>query len=256
MPTVAGWEFDARIEPDALLRQGDLIAFPNAPPLHSLGLVVTADCDLRQRKHSRLVTLVPVVDLKTLLEHYLLLEGCDRYRDKLLSLVREQFDLETDPHSATVREDLRSKVGEKRSLVEWTSVCLAADVLLGDVDRLTVADFKSIMALIGVPTTSLKQRIDNQIRDKGDVVILPSLSAVGLQADIAWVRWIWQSPTRDIAIRNSEVVGSMGQRIARLMSPYRYRVTQVMGQVFTDIGTPDVSRSFDPELKVLIESAQ
>lgn len=249
-----GWEFDARIEPDAVLQQGDLIAFPNASALHSFGLVVTADCDLRQRKHSRLVTLVPIVDIKTLLEHYLLLEICDRQREKLLSLVRNRFDFTGDVNSAAQCEDLRSRVEEKRSLEGWSTVCRAAEVLLGDVDTLTVADFKSIMAAIDVPTSNLKQRIENQIRDKGDVIILPALSAIGVQADIAWVRWIWQVPTREIAMRNSEALGSMGQRIARLMSPYRYRVTQVMGQVFTDIGTPNIARNFESDLKLLIDN--
>lgn len=55
-------------------------------------------------------------------------------------------------------------------------------------------------------------------------------------------------------MRNSEALGSMGQRIARLMSPYRYRVTQVMGQVFTDIGTPNIARNFESDLKLLIDN--
>jgi hypothetical protein len=108
-----------------------------------------------------------------------------------------------------------------------------------DIDRLKPAEFVADMTEVGVKSGDLAQRVEQMIRSKGDLLVLPTLAVFGVRASIAWVRHVWQAPMRAIAFRTSEARTSGGQRVARLDSPYRYRLTQLMAQVFSDIGLPD-----------------
>jgi hypothetical protein len=55
------WILYESVNSGDVLRQGDLIKFARQDKPPSYGIVVTADCDLDNRKHSRLVTLVPLL---------------------------------------------------------------------------------------------------------------------------------------------------------------------------------------------------
>jgi hypothetical protein len=244
-----GWTLYEQVLPGDRLRQGDLAAFLSDDPLRQYGLVVTADCDLANRKHGRLITLVSVISLKTALEHYLLLEQLDRQRDKLIAYTRHHFELTGDLIDPIVSADLRSRVDRASHNSDFRLPCLAAKGILNDLDTISGPDFSELMTTIGISTQNLSARIANQIRDKGDLIVLPKPSFLRDSVELAWVRQIWQLPLRQIVLRNSEVSPASGMRIARLDSPFRYRATQVMGQVFSDIGTPDVARDFLPDLK-------
>lgn len=72
---IEGWELDKEIKENAVLKQGDLIKIHDGDdPLRKAAIVVTADCDLINKKHARLITLVPAVSVKDILENYLLVE--------------------------------------------------------------------------------------------------------------------------------------------------------------------------------------
>lgn len=247
----SGWIFEDRVLPTSHLSQGDLIAFENSEPLRRYGLVVTADCDLENRKHGRLVTLVPVVELVDIVEYYLLLEHCDRQRDSLLGLVGKIFQVD---HQLSLAEDvaeLRLKISERASDDKWATECLAARLILHEVDRLTVAQYKAVMEMAGVKVGNLAKKFEGQIGSKGDILVLPSLANAGINANIAWVRPVWQLPLRSVVFRTSQVSADNGQRVARLDSPFRYRLTQLMAQVFSDIGLPDLPSEFTPQLEAL-----
>jgi hypothetical protein len=103
----AGWLVDDKVSPTPQLRQGDLIAFQSDESLRRYGLVVTADCDLLQRKHARLVTLVPVVELLDIVEYYLLPEMCDRYRQQITDFAVRALGVQTSLDLPEGMEELR-----------------------------------------------------------------------------------------------------------------------------------------------------
>lgn len=247
-----GWTIEAKVSLDSQLRQGDLIAFQNEDRLRQFGIVVTADCDLTNKKHARLVTLVPVVELIDIVECYLLPELCERNREQFEVFVKNTFG---DPMNLALPEDvetLRERTKEMSCDPEASSICLAAKILLHDIERIRADEYRKVMTAAGMTPGNLDQRLGQQIRTKGDLLVLPPLRSLGISADIAWVRHIWQVPLKDIVFRTSQVQPTNGQRVARLDSPYRYRLTQLMAQVFSDIGLPDLRRELSGELSKVL----
>lgn len=247
-----GWTIEDKVSPDSHLRQGDLIAFQSDDRLRRFGLVVTADCDITQRKHARLVTLVPVVELVDIVECYLLLELCERYREQIMKFVSKQFGVSVSLALPEDVEALCALIREMPTDPKARSAHLGAKILLHQVERLQADDFRMIMEGAGLNIQKLSERLEQQVRSKGDLLVLPSLRSLGIPADIAWVRHIWQVPLKEIVFRTSQVQPTNGQRVARLNSPYRYRLTQLMAQVFSDIGLPDLHREFATELNAVL----
>lgn len=241
---ISGWLLDDAVGPDAKLRQGDLILFDKPESsLRSAGIIVTADCDLEQKKHARLVTMVPVVDADAVLEHYLLLEDCERKRDLI-----EAYTFKI--HSIDARQDRDTKITILQNIDrnaeggDQNTEAVAADFVLGVSDLIKVESYVKLMQMIGSGPKK-KDALRDQIRSRGDLLVLPDTRKLGVAGRIAWIRHIWQVPLVDIAIRTSEVSARPGERVARLDSPFRYRLTQLMAQVFSDIGLPNIADGID-----------
>lgn len=245
---VLGWLLDDAVAPDAKLRQGDLIVFEGAEnPLRNVGIIVTADCDLEQRKHARLVTLVPVVDARTILERYLLLEDCERKRDQIESYLFNAYSIDVRQERATRLTLLRQAcTPSDLDGKHWRKV--AADFVLGVSDSIAVESYVKLMRDIGCGPKG-KNALRDQIRSRGDLLMLPSAKKLGVAGHIAWLRHIWQVGLDDIALRTSEVGARPGERLGRLDSPFRYRLTQLMAQVFSDIGLPNIPDGMDEAME-------
>ncbi|WP_426263223.1 hypothetical protein [Sphingomonas sp. PWP1-2] len=235
---------DDAVGPDAKLRQGDLILFDKPEsPLRTAGIIVTADCDLEQKKHARLVTLVPVMEARTILERYLLLEDCERKRDLI-----EAYTFKA--HSIDARQDRDTKLTILNSVArpvksrDSNTEGVATDFVLGVSELILVDSYVTLMQKINSGAKK-KDALRDQIRSRGDILVLPDAGKLGISGRIAWIRHIWQVPLGDIAIRTSEVSARPGERIARLDSPFRYRLTQLLAQVFSDIGLPNIEDGMD-----------
>lgn len=245
---IEGWTLERAVGPDPYLTQGDLIAFPSADdPLRVAGIVVTADCDLKNRKHARMVTLVPIVSVEATLERYLLPEACEKQRQLIFEFACNTLKIDfQDPLIAEA---------QLRELVEATAVGsperTAADFVLHRQEALAVGDYVTLMKAIGSQPKGAAA-FESQLLGKGDIVVLPSAKELGVTGEIAWVRHIWQESVGQIALRTSDVKYRRGERIARLDSPYRYRLTQVMAQVFSDIGLPDSERKFREDIEKVL----
>ncbi len=240
----SGWLFDEFVSPDAKLRQGDFIRFESETnPLQSFGIVVTADCDLEQRKHARLVTLVPVLDAKSILEIYLIPEDCDRKRDMIERYIFGEFNIPSDQDYDTKIVTLMDILSSNNGGIDGV-IMAGANLLLDRASRTSVSDYRLIMSKIKSSPKKI-EAFKQQIRSKGDLLVLPDTEVFGLQGGVAWVRNIWQVPVSDIAIRTSELQRRTGERMARLDSPFRYRLTQLMSHVFSDIGLPSTSDRID-----------
>lgn len=249
---IEGWIVDDKVTPASHLQQGDLIAFRSDDPLRRYGVIVTADCDLEHKKHARLVTMVPVIELCDLVERYFLLEQCDKQSAQLISLVQRTFELHQWPSLPEDFAELRARIEEHQNSAAMSAPCLAARLLLHEIDRLSPTEYTAVMTAASVKVGDMRKKVDAQVKSKGDILLLPPLTDLGIKADIAWIRHIWQMPLRNIVFRNSEIRGDdTGQKVARLASPYRYRLTQLMAQVFSDIGLPDMPRDFSIQLATL-----
>lgn len=244
---ISGWVLDKAITPGAGLTQGDLIRFDSEEdPLRSMGIVVTADCDLERKKHARLVTLIPVVSVRSLLENYLLPEDCERKRDQIEIYALKNFGIDRSQEPDARRGMLIEKISSNSGDVDAASL-LAAKFLIDQLDSISIAEYKVLMDAIKIKVKKI-EALTKQIVDRGDLLILPTARDFGIVDDIAWVRHIWQVPISSIAIKTSEVKMLPGERIARLDSPYRYRLTQLMAQVFSDIGLPDIPHSVEERI--------
>lgn len=245
---VPGWLLDNAVGPDAKLRQGDLIAFEGSEtPLHKVGIIVTADCDLEQRKHARLVTLVPVVDARTILERYLLLEDCERKRELIESYLFKAYSIDVRQERATKLTILRQTYAAT-DLDRKDTRKVAADFIFGASDCIAVEGYAQLMKDIG-SRPKQKNALRDQIRARGDLLMLPSIKKLGVAGNIAWLRHIWQVGLDNIALRTSEVGDRQGERLGRLDSPFRYRLTQLMAQVFSDIGLPNIPDGMDEAIE-------
>jgi hypothetical protein len=246
--SVTGWVLDETVGPDAKLRQGDLIRFEgNDNALRQAGIIVTADCDLEQKKHARLVTLVPVVTIQTALEHYLLTEDCERKRPQIEDFAYQKYDIDK-------RQDRETKLSVLKEAMQGTTInkddpaSIAAYFVLDLSNTISVSSYKVLMAALNMGPKKA-DALRDQIRGRGDLLILPSAQNLGVVGELAWIRHLWQTPLGDIAIRTSEVSSRLGERVARLDSPYRYRLTQLMAQVFSDIGLPNTPDNVEKTLK-------
>lgn len=241
---VPGWVLDSSVSPTTKLQQGDLIKFESEDDnLRAAGIVVTADCDLEQKKHARLVTLVPVVTAQIILERCLIIEDCERKRASIEDFVFQKYSIDKRQERETKLSILRKNYQVKNDDLDELAL-VGADFVLENTDVMTVGSYKKLMQAIPISAKKV-DAFASQIRDRGDIFVLPDTRKFGIAGGMAWIRHIWQVPLGDIAIRTSEIGGRSGERIGRLDSPYRYRLTQLMAQVFSDIGLPDSTYRID-----------
>jgi len=248
--STVGWEQDDRITPDSTLRQGDLIHFFEPDDrIQNYGIVVTADCDLEQKKHARLVTLVPVVSAKAILERYILVEECDSKITCMLQYACKAYSIDGSQPRGVIESMLQTRI-ETYGDAAPVEAKIAAKLCLNEITTMPTSDYLSLMKAVGISPKGHKSFAD-KICARGDVLVLPPAEEFGVSAHIAWLRHIWQVPMSAIAIRTSEVRARTGERIARLASPFRYRLTQKMAQVFSDIGLPNV----DCDMELAVQEA-
>ncbi len=243
-----GWILDTSISPDEKLKQGDLVRFVDEKdPLKKVGIVVTADCDLENKKHAKLVTLVSVVSVKTIMENYLLPEDCEKKRPQIESYVFRCFSIENDQEVETKKALLIDEIKKTKISHDDASI-VAAKFITDQLTSLSVKEYKAVMNASGSGVKKT-DAINRQISDRGDLLILPDSEALEINGCVAWVRQIWQVPLNSIALRTSETRSRDGEKIARLDSPFRYRLTQLMAQVFSDIGLPDIKHSIEKSIE-------
>lgn len=244
--TGAGWIFDTAVLPHARIHQGDLIRFNDTDnDLERLAVVVTADCDLAHNKHARLLTLVPVVSARTILEHYLIPDDCEKRR---LDIERYALNLSSASTDATaVRYASLEQFELPPGHPGREPFCIARDFLL---HRLHAISYSSYQSLFNAMQSKGKtaDAFNQQLRSRGDLLILPESEQIPIRGHVAWIRRLRQIHYTDVALRTSDLSTKTAERIGRLDSPYRYRLTQLIGQVFADIGLPDGTDSIDAAL--------
>jgi hypothetical protein len=72
-----------------------------------------------------------------------------------------------------------------------------------------------------------------------DCMVLPQLPGLVPGLHVAFLRAMREVRDQDIATKTSEIAPNHAKRIGRLVPVLRYRLTQMLAQVFSDIGLPD-----------------
>lgn len=224
--------------------QGDLFYFEDEDSSKRYGIVVTADCDLTKRKHSKLVSFVPLLSLEEALTDCLYIDHLEKIRTQIGIMLHEKLQADvvpTDPaFSATIDAIIRDREEVPHEILA------AADVYLHRSESISTQEFTNILALLKNSPKKAFVRFEQQINSRGDIILLTRPPLVAHDVRIAWLRRVWQVSIGTLALRTSEFVpnSNQGQHVARLASPFKYRLTQQFAQVFSDIGTPDVSREW------------
>lgn len=198
-----GWILDDVVLPNARIRQGDLVRFEGATDaLRKLAIVVTADCDLEQKKHARTLTLVPVVAVTTIIEQYLIPDDCEKKKNLIENFAFSRFSIPAEQDDDVKYALLREKAAQGSDAT--SALAIASAFLLHDVDRIPLSSYNTLMSAMKVGAKKIESFKD-QLRSRGDLLILPEATALGIKGHIAWVRQLWQTSASDVALRTSEV---------------------------------------------------
>jgi hypothetical protein len=259
------------IDDERPIRQGDVfIWLASEDPWTRVGVIVTGDCDIEHDKHRGLLSYVPVLKLTDYLAAFHLpskvQRACVPLREQLLKAVRkfqaEQLPAFPEPISeqaamrwlkdttpSEVASDLKVPPGrELDSFLQAAAEFLAADSALaaGEFDPL----FEAILrARLRQGSSSTREQIATKVWAEleqfvtnlpGDAFFLGMLGPEHSAGYVAYLRLVREIRQATIAIKQTDLraPGVTAKRITRLKSPYVYRLTQQLGEVFAAIGLP------------------
>ncbi|WP_162932084.1 hypothetical protein [Solimonas sp. K1W22B-7] len=230
------------------LQQGDILHWPKAANcFEAAGVVVTADCDLARGKHWGKVSVVPLISMQNCVEELMapkLLERCtDKLFEKLKKQLRKKFGgeeiskdiLEIHLSSEKIPDEWRDDA-EIDTLAKLVRQARRHESTIPPLECLAMA-YKQLEAK---PNSVLLNKIQTALQQPpGDVLVLPLISLLPFEARVAWLRVLREVEDIQVALKASEYTDGMAQRVARLGPIWRYKLTQKLAQVFSDIGLPD-----------------
>jgi hypothetical protein len=269
-----GTEFSEceEITDDRPICQGDIFErlTGSEDPWGRFGVVVTASCDIAQEKHRGILSYVPILPITD----YLRLFYLPKLLERGLRPLAEELTREIHEYQAKNLPEFPQPLSEQASL-EWVQQGganeIAADLritgekarakfteLLGDyliVRRAleSQAFQQQLEALARMRARQSKLDLDraqeNVRKDMqqaletlaGDCFFIGCIGTRNRSGYVAYLRLIREIQHDQIAIKHTDLheKAALAQRIARLQSPYIYRLTQQLVDVFASIGLPD-----------------
>ncbi len=245
-------KFVASNEP---IEQGDILFWKDSQrPFERAGIIVTADCDLAWRKHWGKISVVPIIPLEDCLEellaprilstHQKKLE--ESFHKKVTSLLTKNegnspssealenlLRIEELPVYFNSDKDLKFLHSCLRQIQGVNKFCSHKELL-----RRVEAFFNQ-----GTKEDKMEDQLRKKIQQRftklpGDLLLLPSIEGLPFQPAIVWLRIIREVDEKNIALRYSEEKKDVAVRIGRLQPVFKYRITQMLAHVFSDIGLP------------------
>jgi hypothetical protein len=261
------------------IRQGDVLEWlsDSEDLWRRHAIVVTADCDIVHQKHAGALATVPVLRYDEYLASFALplkLRAAEtQIREKARSQLRAmQAKYRTDQpgplsdaaidgwiaHAGadailrTLRASDDKTAEEVRTLVRWLqalpdveqSVDLGAQLAALTTAKVIGGSTKDEASL---RATLARENVDRLKNLPGDALFLHSLGGLLTDGYVAYLRRVDNVHETAVALKFNELrdAGKVARRISRLSSPYVFRLTQQLGQVFSAIGLPgsyEVSR--------------
>lgn len=266
---------DGRLSPQ--LRQGDVFEWveKSTDPWKTLGIVITADCDIAHSKHHGLLSYVPAIPMHDYVRLF--------YLPKAIRSTLGPGDIDSIPLSGEVVEAIRRWQAANRhdfpepispeSALHWArsaAPSIVADELRVDkANRASLIelleDFKLIESAISsesirdefeairririrrgaretrIQDALLKELDSHMRRLPGDCFFLGRANDSYADGYVVYLRVVREINQRAVALSQSDFdkdPAPVGRRIARLRSPFVYRLTQQLSEVFASIGLP------------------
>lgn len=235
------------------------------PDDHTVGIVVTADCDLARRKAWDTLTWVPAIPATSYTAAALLFEEARallsehrslvctaiaqlRTSNKLKMLDRELLEgqiANIEDLSDLIQQPCPAELANDHALLRDCSAVIEASPPRhghwsnADIDQLFSAA-KRLATRLQRSVNKIVERARSKLTSPpGDVFLLPELDGVPY---VVLLRFLREMKTSEVAptIGIARTRGSPFYRFATLNSPYRYELTRRLGAVFSDIGLPDI----------------
>jgi hypothetical protein len=250
------------------LSQGDIILWRDGKAsFEKLGVVVTADCDLVRNKHWGRVSVVPVLSIDKYFSDLFIPSQLATLEGKLIEQFKQHIKcaLKKDgeePDDSTISsligldvlpeiiisngnenlQDLHKAIRVSQGLSKCDDIRETYDKVLKNVTP-KVSSIDKISSFLSSPP--------------GDCMILPPFSGLESVPQVAYIRMLREINETNITLKNSDSSTEKGQRIGRLIPEIKYRLTQMLAQVFSDIGLPDEYENLlKKENKIFIERAK
>lgn len=244
------YECMQQIHGDSTLSQGDVIVWEDAQDFQSkAAVIVTADCDLAKGKHWGRVTVVPIIPVANYMEEV--------YLPKQLALLEPDL---AKMFSKEVQRALGATAGNSPSEDALESIIsldsLPVSLNTGDLQKLhtllrhargltkamrSTEALDNSLRLLNPNVKALSASRIGTFLEKppGDCMVLPQLPGLNPGLNVAFLRAMREVRDQDIATKTSEIRNNRAKRIGQLVPVLRYRLTQMLAQVFSDIGLPD-----------------
>lgn len=256
---------------DRRIRQGDVFEWikkDERDPWTRLGIVVTADCDITHDKHRGILSYVPLLDVRDYLALFHLPAKVERaagpVREQLVKTIRTlQADRApefSEPISELaalrwVREataegvanelnvpggkdrDRFLALGAEYTAAEGSLSTGTFDVLLNALVQLRMRQASSREQAL----SKIWQEIETLVAAlPGDAFFIGCIGPNHGMGYIAYLRLVREIEQTRIAVRQPDLRDSdvRAKRLSALKSPYVYRLTQRLAEVFAAIGLP------------------
>ena len=262
--------FFTQIEDTEEVRQGDIIRKLNPKTGEAtLGIVITADCDIAQRKASERYTWLEIVPMAAYIEGPWAEEQMRKLSEKRSKAIceylngqirKQQQGLAPLTHESLVKW-LRSKTAEEILARVTGRVPTAEDKPLRDLQgfALTVsADktesafrrLKAAWALFGIEEKNQQDSVRSAFKDGGgfqDYFVLPELPRQTGIGFVVMLRSMWTIMAPDLYLTEQDARihdrPDAFHRLGRLNDGIRFSITQKLAFLFSRIGMPKTFES-------------
>lgn len=262
--------FFTQIEDTEEVRQGDIICKLNPKTGEAtLGIVITADCDIAQRKASERYTWLEIVPMAAYIEGPWAEEQMRKLSEKRSKAIceylngqirKQQQGLAPLTHESLVKW-LRSKTAEEILARVTGKVPTAEDKPLRDLQgfALTVsADktesafrrLKAAWALFGIEEKNQQDSVRSAFKDGGgfqDYFVLPELPRQTGIGFVVMLRSMWTIMAPDLYLTEQDARihdrPDAFHRLGRLNDGIRFSITQKLAFLFSRIGMPKTFES-------------
>lgn len=199
------------------------------------GIIVTADCDIAQKKHGIFLSYCPIMKMSEYFQYFIIPNAClKKLNDKISGMKRtlkdclreNTLDDATYDHILRYSDDMLQKMIKNRQLIE--DIKKIRPVINNE--SFSVSDYK----LLGGKDFAGRDKLPG---DKFQINDLPKpfQNSGGYVVDLRRIKEIKRSDISTSFLPNEKICFA----VAKLLPPYKYKLTQQLGTMFSDIGLPD-----------------
>lgn len=263
--------FFTQIEDTEEVRQGDIIRKLNSETgeTEKLGIVITADCDIAQRKAGERYTWVEIVSMTAYVEGPWAQEQLRKLSERRSKAICEYLDAQirkTKPgltaltheslvqwlRSKTPDEILASATGKAptandRQLRDLLGFALTVST---DETQSALSRLKAAWTLFGVDEKNQQESVRNAFKDGGgfqDYFVLPELPRQDGLGFVVMLRSMWTIMAPDLYLTEQDARihdrPDAFHRLGRLNDGIRFSITQKLAFLFSRIGMPKTFES-------------